>query len=356
VPGVVLALALAFVGDRLAHWLGTAVLGFTQGSPVSPVPVAVLLGLLVRNTVGVPKACEPGLKFCLRTLLRFGIVLLGLKLSLAKVGEVGLAALPIILACIAVALVTVTWVNRALGLPRRLGTLIAVGTSICGVSAIVATAPVIQAEDDEVSYAVACVTVFGLMALFCYPFVAHGLFGDAPVHAGVFLGTAIHDTAQVAGAGLIYQQQFTAPDALSAATVTKLVRNLCMAGVIPLLAVLYHRRASGPGSAAARWHQAVPLFVLFFVLMAAVRTVGDMGAQPFGMLSTETWKQGVLPLAETISVWCLTVAMAAVGLGTELAKLKNLGLRPFGVGLAAALLVGGVSWGLLTVLGRLGWV
>src|SRR5262249_46252503 len=157
--------------------------------------------------------------------------------SLAAVGQLGLAGLPVIAGCIAVALVTVSWVNRALRLPRRLGSLIAVGTSICGVSAIAATAPVIDAEEDEVSYAVACVTLFGLVALFTYPFVAHGLFAD-PRLAGLFLGVSIHDTAQVAGAGLMYSKQYDVPAALDAATVTKLTRNLCMIAVIPLVGAL----------------------------------------------------------------------------------------------------------------------
>src|SRR5205823_10509226 len=182
-----------------------------------------------------------------------GIVLLGLRLSLGAVGLYGLAALPVIVACIATAVVVVTWLGRALGLPRRLGALIAVGTSICGVSAIVATAAAIRAEDEEVSYAVACVTLFGLVALFCYPFFAHWAFAGDPQLAGVFLGTAIHDTAQVAGAGLIYQQQFDAPDALTAATVTKLVRNTCMAAVIPLMAVLYARSAGAGKGRRLSW-------------------------------------------------------------------------------------------------------
>ena len=159
---------------------------------------------------------EGGLKFCLRQVLRPGIMLLGLRLSLAAVGQIGLVGLPVIVGCIAVG--ARRWSpgsTRALGLPRRLGSLIAVGTSICGVSAIVATGPVIDAEEDEVSYAVACVTLFGLLALFSYPFLAHGLFrGDARL-AGLFLGTAIHDTAQVAGAGLMYRQQYGAPEALN---------------------------------------------------------------------------------------------------------------------------------------------
>jgi uncharacterized integral membrane protein (TIGR00698 family) len=353
-PGVGLALGLAYAADRLAHWLGTAVLGFAQ-SPVGPIPLTILLGLALRNTVGLPAVYEAGLRVCLRHVLRLGVVLLGLRLSLGAVTQIGLAGLPVILACIAAAWAVVTRVNRALGLPGRLGALIAVGTSICGVSAIVAAAPVVEAEDDEVSYAIACVALFGMLALFAYPFLAHRVFADDPRAAGVFLGTAIHDTAQVAGAGLMYQQQYQAPRALDAAAVTKLVRNLCMAWVIPLLALAYHRagRVRG-GPARAGGQPIVPLFVVGFVAMAALRTVGDAGARPLALLTRDAWRHG-LAVADTGAAWCLAAAMAAVGLGTELAKLKGLGLKPFCVGLAAALLVGGVSLSLLLLARSLGW-
>src|SRR5205085_6271364 len=188
-PGLGLALGLAFVGRWVAEWLGTTVLRFEK-SPVSEITVAVLLGLILRNTIGLPLVYEKGLRLCGREVLRFGIILLGLRLSLAAVGRLGLAALPVIVGCIATALVAVTWINRAFGLPRRLGSLIAVGTSICGVSAIVATGPVVDAEEDEVSYAVACVTLFGLLALFCYPFLSHWIFQGDAQRAGLFLGTA----------------------------------------------------------------------------------------------------------------------------------------------------------------------
>jgi uncharacterized integral membrane protein (TIGR00698 family) len=350
-PGVVLAAGLALAGGRLAGWLGTAVLGF-EASPVGAVPVAILLGLLVRNTVGVPAVYEPGLRICVRFLLRAGIVLLGLRLSLGVIGRDAVLALPVIVVCIGTALVTVTWLGRVLGLPRRLGGLIAVGTSICGVSAIVAAAAAIKAEDEEVSYAVACVTLFGLLALFCYPFLAFWACGEDAQLAGIFLGTAIHDTAQVAGAGLIYQQQFAAPKALDAATVTKLVRNACMAAVIPLMAAAYLRSAAvRPAAGRVGWHQAVPFFVIAFLLAAGVRTAGDASERPFGAIDRGVWGEW-LAAADRLSGWCLALAMVAVGLGTGLAKLRTLGLRPFAVGLAAALVVGGVSLALLTV-GRL---
>jgi uncharacterized integral membrane protein (TIGR00698 family) len=349
-PGVALALGLAFVGRQGAEWLGTSVLGFAQ-SPISAIMVALLLGLGIRNAIGLPTVYEGGLKFCLRHVLRFGIMLLGLRLSLVAIGQIGLVGLPIIVGCIASALLLVTWINRALGLPRRLGSLIAVGTSICGVSAIVATGPVVEAEEDEVSYAVACVTLFGLMALFAYPFLAHWIFhGDARM-AGLFLGTSIHDTAQVAGAGLMYYQQYGVKDAQNTAMVVKIVRNLFMAGVIPLMAVLYHRGSGLDSARSARpkWHQDVPGFVLGFLAFAAVRSLGDVGTKAFLVLDRSDWKW-YLDRADLASAWCLATAMAGVGLGTGLAKLRVLGWRPLCVGLAAAALVGGVSFGLINLL------
>jgi uncharacterized integral membrane protein (TIGR00698 family) len=346
VPGIALALGLAVAGERIAFWIGTRILGF-EHSPISAVPVAVLLGLLIRNTIGVPAVYEPGLKISIRFLLRLGIVLLGLRLSLATVSLVGLAALPLIVICIASAMLTAWQLGRWLGLSRRLSALIAVGTSICGVSAIVATAAAIDAEDDEVSYAVACVTLFGLLALFGYPFFAYWACAEQPQLAGVFLGTAIHDTAQVTGAALIYQDQFNAPEALNYATVTKLLRNSCMAAVIPFMALLYHRSRTGH-KGAFRWYQAVPLFVVLFVVAATLRTVGDLGDRAFGFLSTDDWHDA-LRSANWLSGWCLMLAMVSVGLGTGLAKLRHIGLKPFVVGLATALVVGAISLCLLTL-------
>jgi uncharacterized integral membrane protein (TIGR00698 family) len=351
-PGVLMAFALAYLGYVLSIVIGH--LMSYDKSPISPIMVAVVLGLLVRNTVGVPKAYEPGLRLCLKTVLRLGIVLLGLGLGVQAVAKTGLVGIPIIVCCIATALIAVTFINRALGLPKRLGTLIAVGTSICGVSAIVATAPVIEAEDDETSYAVACITIFGLLALFTYPLFAHWMFSGNNAQVGTFLGTAIHDTSQVAGAGLAYSQQFRAKEAMDTAIVVKLVRNVSMGLLIPLMALLY-RRSAGDGSRRVKqpWHQVVPLFVIGFVAMACVRSIGDIDtARAFGVLDRSAWHH-LIDDAAWAAPWLLATAMAAVGLGTGLAKLRGLGWKPFSVGLAAALMVGGVSVALVKLLGPL---
>jgi uncharacterized integral membrane protein (TIGR00698 family) len=344
-PGLTLAGLLAAVGSRVAGSLGDA-LGIA-GAPISPILVAILLGLAIRNTVGLPSVFELGLHLCLKRLLRLGVALLGIRLSLGAVGAIGWGALPIVVASIVTGLVFVTWVGKRVGLPPRLATLIAVGTAICGNTAIVATGPVIGADEDETSYAVGCITAFGLLALVVHPFIAHGLFGGDPRLAGYFLGTAIHDTAQVAGAGLLYVQQFGTPETLDVATVTKLLRNVFMVAVIPLMAVLHQRgRPEGSGATLAL-RDAVPFFVLGFVGMALLRTLGDVGEAPFGgLLSRESW-QSVIDFTSDASSWLLAIAMAAVGLGTHLGRLRKLGTKPLLVGLIAALTVGSVSAGLL---------
>jgi len=345
-PGAGLAIGLALLAQQGAVWLGVNLLGYAE-SPLSPILLAILLGLILRNTVGLPDLYEAGLRLCVKRLLRLGIVMLGAGMSFAAVGRIGLLGAPVVIGCITVALLAVTWLSRLMTLPRRLGSLIAVGTSICGVSAIVATSPVIGAEEDETSYAVATIALFGMLTLFAYPFLAHWMFAGDPTMAGLFLGTAIHDTSQVAGAGLTFQQQFAAPAALNTAIVTKLLRNLCMVAVIPVMGMLYHRRQSQQTHSAASQqtvplHRMVPLFVMGFLAMTVIRSIGDMSPDAFGLIPPDTWQRGIGQLQHA-GQWCLAIAMAAVGLNTRLARLKNLGLKPFLMGLAAALLVGAGS-------------
>ena len=344
-PGLTIAAVIAFGGTLIANGFGTT-LGFER-TPLSPILVSILLGLVLRNAVGLPEPYHRGVRLCQQRILRFGVALLGFRLSLAALGSIGASALPIVAASIVTALVVVGWTNRALGLHPRLGTLIAVGTAICGNSAIIATAPVIGAEEEEVSYAVGCVTLFGMLALLTYPFLSDFLFEGDALSSGIFLGTAIHDTAQVAGAALLAAQYYAMPEILDTALVTKLLRNVFMIIVIPGMAVLYHRRAAtdttGTTPSAPSLRQAVPGFVLGFVAMALLRTLGEFGNAPVGgLVSAETW-ESLVSSASSTSTWGLMLAMSAVGLGTDLRRVRSLGLRPLAVGLVAAAVVGGVS-------------
>jgi uncharacterized integral membrane protein (TIGR00698 family) len=338
--GFLLALGLALAGEFAAGLVAPA-LGLQKGA-ISGIMMAILLGIIVNNVFRLPQALRPGIQFSVVRILRLGIVLLGIRLSIAEAGAIGLRALPVILGTVVAAIAIVTYVSRRVGLTDRLGTLIGVGTSICGATAIVAMSPTIGATDDETSYAVACITLFGVAAMLAYPFAAHGLFGADPLAAGIFLGTAVHETAQVAGAGLVYQEAFGDSRALDVATVTKLVRNLSMLAVIPVMAVLYHRRSS-EGASAPKWYTMIPLFIVGFAAMSLLRTAGDLGERAFGVLEPRQW-QAFVGFVKQVATFCLAIAMAAVGLGTSIHGLRRIGLKPLLVGLFSAALVGLVSY------------
>lgn len=360
-PGVVAALAVMVVGFWLADLIGQAILaaqGLTGSSPVSGVPVAIVLGLLLRNLLPLPASLTPGLKFATTTILRAGIVLVGIRLSLFDVLKLGIAGLPVVLAAIATGLFFVTWFNKKLGLPPRLGTLIAAGTSICGVTAIVSTAPAIEADEREVAYAVANVVAFGLFGMLFYPYLAHAVLGSSET-IGLFLGTAVHDTSQVVGAALTYKQVYGDDVVLRVATVTKLTRNIFLAAVIPFLTWQHLRSTQATGAAKKKmsWKALVPGFVLGFLAMAVVRSIGDAtlgtSGAAFGIWNAASWAAITKQLGDYwASQILLGTAMAAVGLNTNFAVFKGVGMKPFAVGMAGALAVGSVGMLMAVIFGR----
>jgi uncharacterized integral membrane protein (TIGR00698 family) len=355
-PGVALAAAVVaaavFVADRLNQAWGYEGL-------VSFILVAIVLGIVIRNTLGLHAVFEPGIAFSLRKLLRLGIVLMGIRLSVLDVLEIGAYGIPIVFGAVVTGLLVATVATRALNLPDRLGTLIAVGTGICGATAIVATAPGIRARDEEVAYAIANITIFGIAAMFLYPFLGDFVFSSDVTRTGLFLGTSIHETAQVAGAGLIYDQAFditAVPSGADVAVITKLVRNALMVVAIPAITYIYTKR-TGPGEGGRPGLlRLVPVFILGFLAMAALRSVGDAaiegGRSAFGVWGPEAWSD----LTGAIRTWAeyiLATAMAGVGLGTSIAQLRGLGFKPFLVGVSTAVAVGAVGAGLVFVFGPL---
>jgi len=344
VPGLTLAMLLALLANLLADRLTHMTPEFGP-LPVSPIVIAILLGALIRNVTGIDKSCGPGIKFSQCRILQIGIVLLGIRLGFSDAAVIGISSIPLIVATVSMAILLVSLLGRQLGLTPQLATLIAAGTSICGATAIVTTAPIISARDHDVSYAIACITLFGIVGTLTYPLAANYMFAGDAHKAGLFLGTAIHDTAQVVGAGMIYQNLFDSAVALDTATVTKLVRNLSMLIVIPLLSISFQRRHNTAGNP-PHWTKLIPLFIVGFALMSLLRTTGDMGASAFGALPKAQWEIVVNTLT-SISGGCLLIAMAAVGLCTNLASLRQVGLKPLGLGLAAAITTGLLSGSLI---------
>jgi uncharacterized integral membrane protein (TIGR00698 family) len=331
--GAGLAIALAIAAE-LASYAFKDWLNPSGPSPVSPVLCAVLLGVVWRNTIGLSAEFLPGLQWVTGTLLRIGIALVGLRLSLNGLASTATMALPVVIACITTAIAVSALVGRMLGLSQPLRLLLAAGTAVCGCTAICAMTPVVRARPVESGLAVTCVVVLGCTGMLLYPWLAHTVFGGATNAVGVFLGTAIHDTSQVMGASLIYAQQFDASDAVPVAGLTKLLRNLSLLVLVPLFAMW----TGNPSRADAKVKrsQVLPVFLIFFVLLALLRTAGDASLQ--GTELAPMWSQAV-GVALGASELFLVCGMTAVGLTVSLADLRGVGSRALIAGLAVAVAV-----------------
>lgn len=346
--GLVLVAGVALVG-RYFHSLITDP---TLSKAISEILIAVLLGLVVRNFVAVDHRSEAGIKFAIQRVLRLGIILLGLRLSLQDVLATGLSALLLVVICIILGLTLAFAAGRLFNIPSRLAALIGVGTAICGNSAIVATAPVIEAKDEEVSFAIATITLFGLIAVIIFPWVGQ-LMGLSDRVFGLWAGTAVNDTSQVVAVGAAHS-----PLALNIATVVKLTRNTLMAPLIVLFGIAYRKgqqnRVSEKSIGASRfsWSKLIPGFVLGFLLMSLLRSAGiALGwlpqnvAQP-GQL---VFAANILKTLDDIAKLAILMALAGVGLNTNLASIKKIGFKPLIVGLCVAILLATASLSLITL-------
>ncbi len=304
-------------------------------SIVAEVSVALLLGIVVASAAGPRlRPFEPGLRFVSQRVLRLGIILLGARLSLAEIAQIGLPATGLIVVTMAISFAIVLLASRVVRVDGRLAVLIAVGSAVCGNTAIVATAPVIGARAREVAYAVATITLFGTLAVFLYPAIGHAIALPQP-QFGLWAGVAVHDTSQVIATSSTYGS-----GALDVATVVKLIRNALMAPLRLVIAAVWAARAEdaggaddadgaqGAGDLARRGiRRALPLFVLGFLALAALRTLGVIG----------------LELATTLDLVARTlilVALAAVGMSIHLGELRETSWRPLAIGFAVALVVG----------------
>ena len=337
-PGVVLALVFCLFSQGINNVLAIEIFN-TPKSPISTVLIAILLGILMGNAFTPRPGMMIGLDFTQQYILKLGIIFLGIRLSFADLIKFGSIAIPLVIFCIVGVLILIKLLIKKVPISSKMSYLIAIGTSVCGATAIVATAPVINAKKTEVAYAIANITLFGVIAMLVYPYFAEWYFDNNSIEAGLFLGTSIHETSQVAAAGLIYDQQFNNPETLDVATVTKLIRNTFLVILIPLFAFLYNR-----GEIRDQKYSILnifPYFVLGFIGMIIVRNLGD---QFFSIENNNfyIWSKFIEYLKILATVF-LTMAMAAVGISINLSELKSMGYKPFIVGLIAAITVGIIS-------------
>ena len=337
-PGVVLALVFCLFSQGINNVIGIELFG-TNKSPISTVMIAIVLGIIMGNAFTPRPGMMLGLDFTQKYILKLGIIFLGIRLSFGEFLKFGTIAIPLIVVCILSVLVLIKLLIKKVPISSKMSYLIAIGTSVCGATAIVAIAPVIDAKKSEVAYAIANITLFGVISMLVYPYFSEWYFYGEPIKAGLFLGTAIHETSQVAAAGLIYDQQFNSPETLNVATVTKLIRNTFLVIMVPLFGFLYNRGKIKNKSYSI--FSIFPYFVLGFIGMIIIRNTGD---QFFTIENNnyEIW-QNFIDYIKVLATVFLTMSMAAVGISINISELRSMGYKPFVVGLIAAITVGIVS-------------
>jgi uncharacterized integral membrane protein (TIGR00698 family) len=302
IPGLLSAVAVAVAAVLCA-----------RAAPLVGAPVfAIVLGVAIRAVLPLPASLRPGLAFSARSVLQAAIVVSGFTLSLATVAQTGLGTLPVTLGTIAVALILAPLAGRLLRLDRMIQTLVGVGTAICGASAIAAVSSVIEPDEAEIALSIAIVFFYNIVAVLVFPPIGHALH-LAQDAFGIWAGTAINDTSSVVAAGYAYGRE-----AGDHATIVKLTRATLILPIVAAIALWRARERHGSG-VRVPWRRITPWFILWFLCAALVNGTGIVPA---------AWHDPVAALA----VFLISVALAAIGLQTELARLLRTGARPLALG------------------------
>ena len=313
-PGLLASFAAACLAVAVGVWLST----------LSPLLVAILLGVLWRNLAGQPPSWGPGVAVAGKRVLRIGIVLLGFQVSLVEVLGLGPWTLLLVVAAVGVTFCSAVWLGKVLGIPAAQRTLVAAGFSICGAAAVVAVEPVTDADENDTATAVALVVVFGTLMIPLLPLAVAAL-GLSAEAGGIWVGASTHEVAQVvAAAGLIR------PEAMPVAVTIKLARVLCLAPMVALLALARRRAASGAAADCTKLPPIVPLFIAGFVAVMLVRTTGLVPG-------------GVLDVIGLLQKLLLSAAMFALGLGVHVRSMLKVGGRPFLLAAAATAIIGSIG-------------
>jgi uncharacterized integral membrane protein (TIGR00698 family) len=309
VPGLVLTAGVAGLAFALRRIPGVAIF--------SPMILATLIGMALHNFRGTPAWAKSGVTFSLKRVLRLGIILLGLQLMASQVAQVGVVGAAVIAAALIATFTFTKWLGGVMGVDAKLTELITAGTSICGASAVIATNTVTRGSDEDVAYAVACVTVFGSLSMLLYPLLP-GLLHLSPAAFGLWSGASIHEIAQVVAAA--FQDGNHSGEI---GTVAKLTRVMMLAPVVITLGLVAMRRAAqATGQFASRAAPPMPWFVLGFIAMVILNSIVSI---PIGAKAS-------IALGTT---FLLSMALAAMGMETDFRKLKAEGLKPLLLAAAA---------------------
>ncbi len=327
--GLLLCLGIAFP----AFFLGKALP--IIGGPVFAIAIGMVITLLLKNK----RSIQPGVNFTSKKILQWAVILLGFGMNLSEIFATGSRSLPIIVSTIATSLILSYVLYRAMKMPGKISILIGVGSSICGGSAIAATAPVIGADDEEIAQSISVIFLFNVIAAVIFPMLG-GLLGLSNEGFGLFAGTAINDTSSVTAAATAWDGMHGS-NTLDSATIVKMTRTLAIIPITLALALIRTRKEKQADSAAGvkvSLKHIFPFFVLFFVLASVLTTIFNL---PPALTA---------PLKE-LSKFLIVMAMAAIGLNTNLIKLVKTGGKPILMGLVCWAGIACVSLAMQHILG-----
>ncbi len=341
VPGIGVCAAIAvpcwFLGEALP----------VVGGPVFAILAGMAIALLwkqpSRGTV------QDGIAFTAKKVLQYAVILLGFGLNLAQIAAVGAESLPIIASTIATALIVGYILYKVLRMDSAIATLIAVGSSICGGSAIAATAPVIKAKDEQVAQAISVIFLFNVIAALIFPTLGSAL-GMSNEGFGLFAGTAVNDTSSVTAAAAAWDGMHPGANALDDATIVKLTRTLAIIPITLVLAIMMARKENAAADNATTGakllggfslKRALPTFILLFLAASVITTVAVAAGADVAVFA---------PL-KTLSRFFIVMAMAAIGLNTDLVKLVKSGAKPILMGLICWICIAAASLAMQHTLG-----
>jgi len=293
--------------------------------PVSQLVVAVVIGALLGNFGVIPASARPGIKFAAKRLMRVGVVLLGLRLSIDQVTDLGVTTVSVIVFTVFATFFGTQALGRRMGLSKGFCLLVGTGFGICGLSAIAAVEDASGATEDEVATAIGLVTLFGTLAIFVVPYAGR-VVGLTDAELGTWIGASVHDTAQVVAAA-----SSGGAAVLTVAIAVKLTRILLLAPIVAGVNVQRSRSADVSDTTTKR-PPPIPLFVAGFVACVMIRTFGELDIE-------------VLNAAKTVEGIMLAAAMVGLGAGVDIGRIRQLGPRPLLLGVASWIGIAAASLG-----------
>ena len=312
-------------GILLCAVIGAAAWALGKQLPLIGGPViAIALGMILGSTVKKHPRMRPGIAFTSKKILQYAVILLGFGLNFSVVLKTGKQSLPIILSTISVSLLTAFVLQKALHIPSKIATLVGVGSSICGGSAIAATAPVIDADDEEVAQAISVIFFFNILAALLFPALGNllGFSGTSGEAFGIFAGTAVNDTSSVTATASTWDAMHNLGTAtLDKAVTVKLTRTLAIIPITLVLALYRAKKEGGNGS--VNMKKIFPFFILFFIGASVITTVAVSAGIPASFFAP----------FKSLSKFFIIMAMAAIGLNTDVVKLIRTGGTPLFLGL-----------------------